>query len=331
MDLDDEWDSFMIDDSSFKTKPHFEKKREYKDTPICDPVTISTKTKIIYLNISIDLFHRFWDLPMIDYDQHKEGIIKKQIKFNFVTKEEVANFNEFVKREPRLVDGKGIYTLNQIDNPNGRVKFKDIKKIDIGYCKNDLLKSKKSSKSAFYNCYVLIYRAIIGNKFKEIHIKLFNTGKIEIPGIQNDEMVDIAIYKLKQLLQPYYAEEIQELKDKRETILINSNFSCNYYINREKLFKILKTKYNVKCSYDPCSYPGIQCKYILSHGEISFMIFRTGSVLIVGKCENEELYIIYEFIKNIFYNEYNNIYEENNEIKPIKIKKKIKKTIYINN
>jgi TATA-box binding protein (TBP) (component of TFIID and TFIIIB) len=268
---------------------------------------------------------------MIDYDEHKEGIIKKQIKFNFVTKEEVANFNEFVKREPRLVDGKGIYTLNQIDNPNGRVKFKDIKKIDIGYCKNDLLKSKKSSKSAFYNCYVLIYRAIIANKFKEIHIKLFNTGKIEIPGIQNDEMVEIAICKLKQLLQPHYKEEIQELKDKRETILINSNFSCNYYINREKLFKILKTQYNVKCSYDPCSYPGIQCKYILSHGEISFMIFRTGSVLIVGKCENEELYIIYEFIKNIFYNEYNNIYEENNEVKPIKIKKKIKKTIYINN
>jgi hypothetical protein len=61
------------------------------------------------------------------------------------------------------------------------------------------------------------------------------------------------------------------------------------------------------------------------------MIFRTGSVLIVGKCENEELHIIYEFIKNIFYNEYNNIYEENNEVKPIKIKKKIKKTIYINN
>ena len=136
---------------------------------------------------------------------------------------------------------------------------------------------------------------------------------------------------MKQLLQPHYTQQIEELKEKRETILINSNFSCNYYINREKLFKILKTQYNVKCSYDPCSYPGIQCKYILSHGEISFMIFRTGSVLIVGKCENEELYIIYEFIKNIFYNEYNNIYEENNEVKPIKIKKKIKKTIYINN
>jgi TATA-box binding protein (TBP) (component of TFIID and TFIIIB) len=328
-DLDDEWDTFMSN-ALFKSKNVVEKLRENKVVPVCDPITISTKTKIIYLNVSIDLFHRFWDLPMIDYDEHKEGIIKKQIKFNFVSKEEVDNFNEYVKREPRLADGKGIYTLNQIDNPNGRIKFKDIKKIDIGYCKNDIIKNKKHNKSAFYNCYVIIYRAIIANKFKEIHIKLFNTGKIEIPGIQNDSMVDTAIHKLKELLQPHYSEQIKELVDKRETILINSNFSCNYYINREKLFKILKTKYDVKCSYDPCSYPGIQCKYILDHGEISFMIFRTGSVLIVGKCENEDLYIIYEFIKQIFYNEYINIYEENNNIKLVKIKKKIKKTIYIN-
>jgi hypothetical protein len=82
-----------------------------------------------------------------------------------------------------------INTLNKIDNPNGRIKFKDIKKIDIGFCKNDLVKQKKKTKSAFYNCFVLIYRVSIQNKFKEIHIKMFNTGKIEIPGIQNEEMV----------------------------------------------------------------------------------------------------------------------------------------------
>ena len=137
--------------------------RKQIDTPICDPISISTKTKIIYFNVGIDLFHRFWDFPMIDYDFHGEGIIKKQIKFNFTTKEEVANFNEFVAKEPRL---KEINTLNQIDNPNGRIKFKDIKKIDIGVCKNDLIKQKKKSKSAFYNCFVLIYRAFIKNKYK---------------------------------------------------------------------------------------------------------------------------------------------------------------------
>jgi TATA-box binding protein (TBP) (component of TFIID and TFIIIB) len=159
-------------------------------------------------------------------------------------------------------------------------------------------------------------------------MKLFNTGKIEIPGIQNDEMVVSAVNCLKILLQPYYETEIIELIEKRETILINSNFSCNYYINREELFHILKTKYNVKCSYDPCSYPGIQCKYKINTLEISFMIFRTGSVLIVGKCENEDLYVIYDFIKDIFKNEFMNVYEEVNEPKE-KNKNKIKKILYI--
>lgn len=37
------------------------------------------------------------------------------------------------------------------------------------------------------------------------------------------------------------------------------------------------------------------------------MIFRTGSVLIVGKCEEEVLFIIYEFLKGILVAEYGKI------------------------
>jgi len=39
--------------------------------------------------------------------------------------------------------------------------------------------------------------------------------------------------------------------------------------------------------------------------------------------------MIYEYIKNIFKTEYINIYEENNEVKVKKIKKRIKKNLYI--
>ena len=320
-DLDSDWTNFIIHGN----KETETKERKEIKMPECDPIKISTKTKIIYLNVEINLKQMFWSLPMIDYQEKKEGIIKKQIKFNFNTKEEVDEFEHNLSLEKRI---HCVSILNQIDSPNGRVKFKDIRKIDIGICKNDLIKTKKKTKSAFYNCFVIIHRVRMGGVFREIHMKLFNTGKIEIPGIQNDDMVVAAVEALKVLLQPYYEKQINELIEKRETILINSNFSCNYYINREQLFHILKTKYNVKCSYDPCSYPGIQCKYKIKHLEISFMIFRTGSVLIVGKCENEDLYVIYDFIKNIFKNEFMNVYEEVNEPKE-KIKNKIKKIIYI--
>jgi TATA-box binding protein (TBP) (component of TFIID and TFIIIB) len=158
---------------------------------------------------------------------------------------------------------------------------------------------------------------------------LFNSGKIEIPGVQNDEMVEIAVQRLIRLIQPYTEVNVAEVPDKRQTILINSNFSCNYYLNRELLFNILKSKYHIKCSYDPCSYPGIQCKYKLADVDVSFMIFRTGSILIVGKCETPQLYMIYDFIKDILRDEFDVINEENTEVQPKKIKRKIKKMLYV--
>jgi hypothetical protein len=41
--------------------------------------------------------------------------------------------------------------------------------------------------------------------------------------------------------------------------------------------------------------------------EVSFMIFRTGSILIVGMCNENVLYIIYEFIKKMLINEFHNV------------------------
>ena len=61
---------------------------------------------------------------------------------------------------------------------------------------------------------------------------------------------------------------------------------------------------------------------------ISFMIFRTGSVLIVGKCETINIINeIYTFIKNIFKNEYLKIYLVRDSVSktPIKKKKNLKK------
>ena len=61
--------------------------------------------------------------------------------------------------------------------------------------------------------------------------------------------------------------------------------------------------------------------------EVSFMVFRTGSCLIIGNCSEEILTFIYEFIKKILYDEYNNV-GIMNEVVPKKIKMpKIRKKI----
>ena len=38
-----------------------------------------------------------------------------------------------------------------------------------------------------------------------------------------------------------------------ETVLINSNFTCGYFVNREKLYNRLKFHYKINSAYDPCS------------------------------------------------------------------------------
>ena len=294
-----------------------------EEIPKATDIYISTKSKIAYLNREIDLKGIFWSIPIVPYAIPKNGVIKKQIKFNSTTQEEVDIIQENLKKELYFEE----QVLTSINNPNGRIKFKDIRKISVGISKKDIMSYRSKKKSAFYNCFVMILRIKINEIFKEFHIKVFNTGKMEIPGIQNDTIYDSVLSTILTTLQPHIKEPLNYLQ-KSDTVLINSNFNCGYYISREVLFDILKQKYNIQCIYDPCSYPGIQCKFYYNPNvevqtgkqisaedkekypnivEVSFMIFRTGSILIVGMCDDNVLYVIYDFLKKILIEEYHKI------------------------
>jgi hypothetical protein len=323
--------------------------------PKASGIYISTKTKISYLNYPIDLKPVFWEIPIIPYANPCEGVVKKQIKLNSSTQQELAEIQERLTKEVYYEE----HIITNIDNPTGRIAFKDIRKVSIGISKKDLTSYRSKKKSAFYNCFVLIFRMKVDGVFKEMHVKVFNTGKLEIPGVQNEELFQRVLILLLKTLQPHIQEKLDYKVNSTETVLINSNFKCGFYINREALYDILKYKYNIQSIYDPCSYPGIQCKFYYNHdlgiqtgsqiseenkskhsniSEVSFMIFRTGSVLVVGKCDDDVLLIIYEFLKNILVEEYKEICQRNVKESEIiaslaakdKTKKIRKKTIVVN-
>ena len=322
------------------------------DIPIATEIYISTKSKIAYLNQAIDLKKIFWDIPVIPYATPKNGVIKKQIKFNSVDQEEL-NFIQNKLKQELFVDEQIITSIN---NPTGRIKFKDIRKISIGISKKDIMSYRCKRKSAFYNCFVMILRIKILDAFKEFHVKVFNTGKLEIPGIQNNDIFEAVLINIVAAIKPYMpidAPEELNYKQTSTTVLINSNFNCGFYINREILYDILKFKYNIQAIYDPCSYPGVQCKFYFNPDkevqngskiseedkskyknivEVSFMIFRTGSILIVGMCDDSVLYIIYEFLKILLINEYSKINQVNVHNLVVKDKKRKirKKSIIVN-
>jgi hypothetical protein len=315
------------------------------EAPKSTNIYISTKTKIAYLNMPIDLKLLFWQVPVIPYAKPCNGVIKKQMKFNTNTPEELKFIQDKLIGETYVEE----HVITHIDNPTGRIKFKDTRKLSIGVSKKDLLSYRCKKKSAFYNCFVLILRMKIDSTFKEFHVKVFNTGKLEIPGVQSETAFNMILNQVIQTLQPYTEEKLEYKENTNETVLINSNFNCGFFINREVLYEILKFKYNIQSIYDPCSYPGIQCKFYhnpdvnLQNGcqiseenkhlykdvrEVSFMIFRTGSVLIVGRCDENVLLIIYEFLKIILNNEYKNICQKvskNGDENAIVIKDKKKK------
>jgi len=300
-------------------------------TPKASDIYISTKTKIAYLNRPIELKDIFWNINVIPYARPCKGVIKKQMKFNSTLIEEVDFIQEKLKNETYYEEN----IITSINNPTGRIKFKDIRKVSIGISKKDIMSYRSKKKSAFYNCFVVILRMKVKDTFKEYHVKVFNTGKLEIPGIQSEETFQMILLEIIETLQPYMEEKLSYKEDTNETVLINSNFNCGYFINREVLYDILKFKYNIQSIYDPCSYPGIQCKFYYNPdigiqsgsqiseenkslykniSEVSFMIFRTGSVLIVGKCDENVLFIIYEFLKVILTQEFSQIRQKNTKI-----------------
>jgi hypothetical protein len=351
---DEEWQNFLM---GIEEKPVEEKVYKIADKPVCDELYISTKTKVLYLNQEIDINNIFWKIPILEYWRPCEGIIKKQMKIVSKSTEEFEEYQKKLVGIPYYTD----FIIKQIINPNARrIKFKDERKITIGMSKKDIMNCRGKQKNAFYNCFAMILRFYCGGEFKEIHVKVFNTGKLEIPGILNNELLVTVQRMILEIIQPHVSTPLEYTSTDRgdENVLINSNFNCGFYINRDRLYSILRSeKYGIESAYDPCSYPGVKCKYYFNtemgydpviqmgrvmpedrslklselidtkkYTEISFMIFRTGSCLIVGNCSEKCLLFVFEFIKQFLVNEYENICVVNDgpvtKVKKIKLRKR---------
>ena len=379
--IDDEWNNFISgqdtneydftslvmpstnkkEDSSYNKVNGISIEEITGDVPKCEDLYISTTTKVLFLNQPIDIQNIFWKIPVIDYWKPDEGVLKKQIKIVSKTQEELDSYT-------RKLENLNYYTeviIKQINTPDARrIKFKDERKITIGMSKKDIMTCRGKVKNAFYNCVALILRFNFQEKYREIHVKVFNTGKLEIPGVLNSQMLTIVKIMILELLTQYISDIPLEFlpHDVENNVLINSNFNCGFYIDRDRLHNILRSStYNIETAYDPCSYPGVKCKFYFNHeigfdmtlqrgklirsdrtmkmseldnatkySEISFMIFRTGSCLIVGNCTERILRFVYESIKQILHDEYYNIAVKNvtSEIK-IKKEKIRKKTIIL--
>lgn len=258
----------------------------------CEDLYISTQTKIFFLNVAnIDVNKIFWNTKILPYTTPSNGVIKKQIRFISKNKEEFEEYETM--RDKELYYTEKI--MKQIDNPNARkIKFKDVRKLTSGISKKDIMNCHGKNKNAFINCFAMILR-VKNEVYHEIHVKVFNTGRLAIPGIVNEDLLEKTKELLLSILQKNFDQEIKLIpedespevmrlvkgKKNKETnkkekghfekvkpksnVLINSNFNCGYYIQQEKLQMILQDKYGLHPTYDPSMYPGIKCKFFYNN------------------------------------------------------------------
>jgi len=357
--IDDEWQQYLLGGVEIQQPTKAEPKTfTATNLPKCQELYISTKTKVLFLNQPVEINKIFWEIPVIEYWKPISGVVKKQMKIVSKTPEDYEEY----KSRLTSIQYYSEHIIKQINNPAARrIKFKDERKITVGVSKKDIMNCRGKVKNAFYNCFAMILRFKHDGAFREIHVKVFNTGKMEIPGILNAGLLDAVKIMVLDILSRYIESNIPVdfiENEKEDSVLINSNFNCGFYINRDRLHAILRSdKYRIESAFDPCSYPGVKCKFYFNHEigfdaekqkgsitdatdrnmkmseldennkytEVSFMIFRTGSCLIVGNCSEKILYFIFDFIKSVLEAEYQNICSSSDE-PAIKIKKeKIRK------
>jgi TATA-box binding protein (TBP) (component of TFIID and TFIIIB) len=323
--VDDEWQQFLSEDNTYdhdnenielEEEEEIPKHNNYDDGST--ELYISTKSKIAYLSEKkVDIYKIFWELPIIPYTSPVEGFVKKEIKINCSSQKETDENNVRLSKVGQHFKNEDLNANRKTKNlmllPHRSV-YRDIRKISIGLSKKDIMSNIKK-KSAFFNCFVILTRLCINDVFREFHVKVFNTGKLELPGIKEDAMFEVVLDKVVVMLKPFIHADIWVDKSNITTVLINSDFNCGFFIKRDKLTSILRNKYNIPSIYDPCTYQGIKCKYEFHENNkkevVNFMIFRTGSVLVVGKCVQETLYKAYQIIKTILETEKQHIRQSN--------------------
>lgn len=359
--IDDEWALFMSGKSHVgdDDSDDDDDMNEIPDMPKCRDLYISTKTKKPFLNIEdkIDILTLFWKIPVLEYWIPEEGVVKKQMKVVSKTELETAEIEKHKLNEYYCKDKK---IIKQAENTNRKTKYKDERKISVGINTKDVMNCRgKDSGGAMYNCIALTIRFKKEDGiFTEIHVKIFNTGKLEIPGILNTNLYErIKVFIIGILSQHFLPHILDFRPPTSENVIINSNFYVGFNINRDILHGILRSeKYKIDTIYDSCTYPAVKSKFyfcntigfdpVLQRGtilqedralktkdivksnkytKVSFMVFRTGSCLIVGNCTEEILMFVYEFVKKVLTDEYERIYVAGDEDTP-ETKKAQKKT-----
>jgi hypothetical protein len=207
----------------------------------------------------------------------------------------------------------------------------------IGASARDLLTKKKAAKKTFFNQSTLVVRKRRlddASQFKEVNIKLFANGGIQMTGITGLEFARVTLEWLLPILRALPSAATVPISEEPVFIkqlkiqLINSDYHVNANIHRDNLHQIMSQKYCMFSSLEKLIHQGVNIKYYYNtsrtvgrpgicncerpcqgQGEgdapgqckkITILAFQTGDIIVTGARKREQLDEAYEFMNHIF-------------------------------
>ena len=201
----------------------------------------------------------------------------------------------------------------------------------VGSSTRDVLTKRKITDKTFFNQATLVIRKKYKAGWKEVNVKLFANGGVQMTGVPTSEFsqdsINYVIDQIKKYDGEVFVVNENAMMTKFRVQLINSDYSINRHIHQEKLHKVLSNVYNLFSSHESTIYQGVNTKYYynkkgnplrpgicecklactgqgLGDGDgqckrITISPFSSGKIIITGAREMDQINEAYEFFNEI--------------------------------
>lgn len=288
-----------------------------------------------------------------DIETDRQADMKTEITTPICQSTKNQNFTSHQPSELRISTMTAVCNINvviRLDEIYQHITFHDDESQEDGYpyiktcqfasepmkgytsvSKSKRAKSKVKVKNCFQNQATLI---IALSTTRQINLKIFRNGKIQMTGLKSEEEGYLAVNTLiKKIKDIYRGEKSIIISGEDELmisgftiVLINSDFSAGFRIKRERLYELL-FKSGMYVSYEPDIYPGVNAKFYWNcknqkldgicrcskpcdgKGEgngdgdckkVTIATFQSGNVIITGARRNVQTQDAYQYINKIF-------------------------------
>jgi TATA-box binding protein (TBP) (component of TFIID and TFIIIB) len=242
------------------------------------------------------------------------------------------------------VNLKKFFDLMDVSN------YDNIKYVEYGATKNEQdfkgersEKNKKNKVKKRFDNQMTLHMYDTDYKY---NVKLFKNGNVQMTGVKDADrgrmIIDELIKTIKIINKIDDDHEVLDDVDNKisninyNTRLINCDFRVSYKINRGNLHKLLNTKYNLTCSYEPCIYQGVKVAFYMNNysndgicrcpkkclgkgpnticKKITVAVFQSGCVTITGSTTINQLEYVYEYMKTVLEQNIKEVYQQTYKI-----------------